>query len=78
MVFDNSEAASLPSPSWRRWAHANLPLVLLVAAAVGVAAGVHLASAALAVVAAGHVLLAGLLLALRALRQRRHPGPVRR
>ena len=71
MMFDNSRDRSPTSTSALRWAHANLALILLVVAAVGVAAGVHLASAALAVAAAGHVVLAGLLLALRALRRRR-------
>lgn len=73
MVFDNSPP---PSPSLVRSAHANLPLILLVVASVGVAAGVHLASAALAVIAAGHLALAGLLLGLRAVRRRRSGPPV--
>ena len=75
MVFDNSPDGPPPSPSALQRAHANFPLILLVVAAVGVAAGMHLASAALAVIAAGHVVLAGLLLALRALRQRRPSRP---
>lgn len=78
MVFDNSPDSPPPPPSALQWAHANAPLILLVVAAVGVAAGMHLASAALAVAAAGHVVLAGLLLALRALRQRHRERPVQR
>ena len=46
-------------------------MVLLVFAAVGIAAGVHLASTAVVMLAAGHLAVAGILFAVRAVGNRR-------
>lgn len=67
MLFDNSG----PPPRSRRQVVADhAPLVILVAAAVGIAAGIHLASVAVAVIAAGHLALALALFGVRAARRR--------
>lgn len=65
MMFDNSPPST---PSVADRARTHLPMALLVAAAVAVAFGVHVASRALVVVAVGHLVLAGLLVAVRARR----------
>ena len=71
MMFDNSPAAT---PS--RWdaAREHLPIALVVFAAVGVAAGLHLASTAVAVAAGAHVVLGGAVLMVRRLRARHTSG----
>ncbi|MEM9133583.1 MAG: hypothetical protein AAF962_26075 [Actinomycetota bacterium] len=68
MVFDNS-----PPVMASRWevVRDHFPILVLVFAAVGVAAGVHLASAAVIVIAVGHMVLAGVLFAIRVLRIRK-------
>ena len=68
MMFDNTPVA--PSSRWETLRN-HLPVLLLVVAAIGVAGGVHLASTTLAAIAAGHLVLAGILFALRGLRDRR-------
>lgn len=64
MTFDNSPPL-LPS----RWeaTRSHLPLLVVVLGAVGFAAGIHLASTAVAVIAASHLVLAVILLGVRAL-----------
>lgn len=65
MMFDNSLA---DSPSRWEGAKQHLPFAVVALAAVGVAAGLHLASAALAAVAVAHLVLGGVVLAARGLR----------
>lgn len=67
MMFDNSP---VPRPS--RWAIVkdHLPLIILVFAAVGVAAGLHLASAVIAIAAAGHVVVFAAVFAIAGWRKR--------
>jgi hypothetical protein len=65
MMFDN---AGLPPTSRRQLVARHAPLALLCVAAVGIAAGIHLASVALAVIAGGHLALALVLFGIRAVR----------
>lgn len=67
MMFDN--VGDAPPTRWQLAAR-HAPLAFLAVAAVLVAGSVHFASAALAVVAAGHLVLAALAIGMRALRRR--------
>lgn len=71
MMFDNTPVAS-PSRWEVVWNH--LSIVLLVIAVVGFAAGLHLAATTLVVIAAGHLVLAAILLAARHVRGRGDRG----
>ncbi len=62
MMFDNS-----PPPPTPRWTiiKEHLPLAVLIVAGVAVAAGIHMASATLAVAAAAHLAVAGIIFVVR-------------
>jgi hypothetical protein len=67
MMFDNAPA---PAATIRRSARQHAPMALLIVGAGGVAASVHLASPAVALVAVGLLAAAGLLVLGRRVRPR--------
>ncbi len=67
MMFDN---APIQAPSRLAVIRDHLPIIALVAACLGVAGGIHFASTAIAVIAAGHLAIAGALFAMQAMRRR--------
>lgn len=68
MMFDNS---SPPAQTDRNTTGDHIALVVLIGGALAVAFGMHFASLTVAAIGAGHLLVAGLAIAIRSLRARR-------
>ncbi len=76
MMFDNTALDNTPATAGSRWVviREHLPMVALIAACLGIAGGIHLASTAIVVIAAGHLATAVALFAVGSLRSRNTGG----